>query len=85
MGIMCYSVMPASMESNDGCDQGCDLCCDQGCDLGLDIHLLQEGIEGNNRELNDEDEGKCCHQGVSDQIRHEAFHWRFLVVLIIPS
>jgi hypothetical protein len=83
MGIMCYGVTLTSMESNDGCDQGCDLGCDQGCDLGLDIHLLQEGIEGNNRELNDEAEKESCHQGVSCQIGHEAFHWRFLVVLII--
>jgi hypothetical protein len=81
MGIMCYGVTPASMESNDHCDQGCDLGCDQGCEK--DVHLLQEGIEGNNRELNDEAEKESCHQGVSCQIGHEAFHWRFLVVLII--
>ena len=46
--------MLPGMEGNDGCDQGCDLGCDQGCEK--DVHLLQEGIEGNNRELSDEAE-----------------------------
>ena len=40
--------------------------------------MLQEAVDGNNREFKDEAEEERRHQGVGGQIGHKAFHWRFL-------